>query len=377
MMKRTTFNLWAGLLSLSVAVPLNAQGDAEPVDEPNAAEEQAEQAEQAERQERAEQAERAIRELFNDFEPQGDDDPRQRLIEERDRLEELQRRLIEMQRDQQQPGNGLFDQVQEAVPVQLQPEPYTSPWSDRDRAEVIAALNDPAFAVRESAEAYLLTDNTLSQAVLADLLKQAQSPEQRQRLIRVAEHHVLRELRERDFGDANAAGGADAQDPRDPFAPNGLVRQRRPASIGYSYKPVLAHENPYVQLPGVAVIATMPGFPGHAYLRAGDIIVQIDGQGLSRRQQQHQITSWVRQRIAAHEAGDTIDFTILREGKAITLKMTCAQGLALDHMYTTDAFEAAARKAPYNKAWDQAREALTADLAQPKTLTPKPINPAE
>lgn len=327
----------------------------------------AEQAEEAQRRQALEQqAERAIRELFEDFQLQAEDDegieePRDRILQDRARLQEIQQRIIELQLDQRR-GPGLIQLQQAAEPVQLDAKAYANPFTDRARHDVVAALDHEAFSVRASAEAALLTDNTLSKAVIKELIEEAKSPEQRHRLLRVAEHHVMRELRERDFGPHNQ-----------PAEEGGIIpgrRASRPASVGYSYEPVMAHENPHAQLPGVRVIATMPGFPGHAHLRSGDIIVRIAGQGLNANQQHHDITNWVRWRISAHQAGDTMAFNLLRDGELLEIELVCAEGLALDHMYTTDAFETAARKEPYKRAWREARDELTEKLPKPKVLTP-------
>ncbi len=340
-MKSYTHLIVPGLLSAVFAWPSLGQAeDVEELQEPRVIDEQ------------------AILELFQDLNLQLDDqaDPEDQLLEKRQRLEELHRRVIEMQFD----GPVQLDQARAAEPMQLDAQPMVNPWAKRSRDEVLAGLDDAAFAVRESAEAFLLTDDSLSKAVLKQLIQQAKSPEQRQRLLRVAEHHILREMRERDFGEV----------PDDALIFPRQEDRKRPASVGYSYEPVLAHENPDADLPGVRVIATMPGFPGHAHLRRGDIIVQINGQGLSNHHREHDITNWVRWQIASREAGDTIDFTLLRGGKLLAVKMVCAEGIALDHMYTTDAFESAARKGGYQREWEEAYQELAAEMPKPKTLTP-------
>jgi len=325
-----------------------------------------------------EQIDRAVKELFQDIqlqeleveaEAQAEDepeDPRDQIIRDREREEAFKKRLLQLQLDQQR--GEVIRLERAAEPIQLDAEPYVDPWADRARADIVAALDHADYAVRESAETALLMDNTLTQAALKALIQAAQSPEQRKRLLRVAEHHVLRELRDRDFGDLQHQ---DEKAREGRFQPAG-----RSAAVGYSYEPVMAQENPYADLPGVRVIATMPGFPGHAYLKRGDIIVQINGQGLSRHHREHDITNWVRWQISTRAAGDTISFTVLRGGELLAIELVCAQGQALDHMYTTDAFEAAARKQPYRKAWQQAREDLMAVMPEPKTLTPKVIDAA-
>jgi hypothetical protein len=314
------------------------------------------------------QQQRVIAELFRDLKLQEIDedenplDQLDELQEQRRRVEEIQRRVLELQFEE-----PLRLRVNDAAePVQLDAKPAVSPWADRSRSDVIAGLNDPSFAVRESATAYLLTDDTLTKDAIKALMREAKSPEQRQRLLRVAEHHVMRELRVRDFADGKRPDAADD---------GAFIIGRganRPASVGYSYEPVLAHDNPQAKLPGVRVIATMPGFPGHAHLRRGDIIVQINGQGLSTHHREHDITNWVRWQIASRQAGDTIDFTVLRGGELVAIRMICAEGVALDYMYTTDAFETASRKEPYRRAWREAREELVSAMPKPKTLTPVP-----
>lgn len=341
--------IFSGFLSLAIVCPAVGQAGEDPL-EPQL-------------------DEQTIQELFQDLPLQIDDeaDPRDRIQQQIDQLKAIEHRLIRVELQQQ--GNGFAPFDRPAEPAELEAQVYVNPWSKQPRDKVVAALGHEDFAERESALAFLLTDETLSKEVLKQFIQQAKSPEQGQRLIRVAEHHVLRELRERDFG-PNAHRAEDFD-----IAPG--FANRRPAAVGYSYEPVMAHENPYANLPGVRVIATMPGFPGHAYLRRGDIIVRIAGHSPSLRQQRHEVTNWVSWCIRAQEAGDPIDFTFLRDGQMLTVKLTCAEGAALDHMYTTDAFEAAARKQPYKKTWEQVREELLNLMPQPKTLTPKVFDPAE
>ncbi|MGB0768518.1 MAG: hypothetical protein ACPGYV_12510, partial [Phycisphaeraceae bacterium] len=116
------------------------------------------------------QAEQAIRELFKDFDLQLEDldDPDNRLREQRERLEALQRRIL-IQRRERQVNPELFEQQIAAQPDTIAAEPLVSPWSERSRDEAVDALDDPSFEVRESAEDYLLTDDTLGRAALAAL----------------------------------------------------------------------------------------------------------------------------------------------------------------------------------------------------------------
>ncbi|MEO0476853.1 MAG: PDZ domain-containing protein, partial [Planctomycetota bacterium] len=309
--------------------------------------------------------EQAIIELFQDLQLQDDvgDDPRDQIEQQRRQIEEIRRQLAGLQVD----GPVRIEPGFPGEEVDLNAKPIDNPWANRPRAEVIAGLDHAEFAVRESAEAHLLTDNTLGRAALETLIKEAKSPEQRQRLLRLAEHHVLRELRERDFGlGAEQPADVDLQEPN----VFGGRAAARPAAVGYSYDPVLARDNPQAELPGVEVIATMPGFPGHAHLRTGDIIVQINGQSLSIHHREHDITNWVRWQISSKQAGEKISFTVLRNGELLAIDMICAEGKALDHMYSTNAFAAASRREPYRSAWLDARDELAALMPKAKALTP-------
>lgn len=240
------------------------------------------------------------------------------------------------------------------VPVAAPPK---DPLAKLSRQEVVALLDHAEHAKREQALDNLLKDNTIDQQALRQLLGDSKPGEQRHRLIKLAEHHVLREIREQAF--ANQAQEVDE-----------VFNRRESAAVGFSYAPVLASENPWADVPGVSVIATMPGFPGHAYLKPGDIITAIDGQSAVNRAQHQQITSWMSWRIAVHSPGDRISFNLLRDGKAITVSLVCAQSSALDKMYSTDGLKAAARSGPYERSWQQAREAITQGLSKPVRLEP-------
>ena len=286
----------------------------------------------------------------------------------RDQISLLNRHLQEVRRPefrlQFDEPHIVFGRGARGEPAEIDAKPIVNPWAARPREQAIAGLNDADFSVRESAEAHLLRDNTLDKAALKRLIKDANSPEQRQRLLRIAEHHMLREMRERDFGP-----GADQ--PGD-FEPDLFGRrQARSAAVGYSYEPVLAQDNPQARLPGVEVITTMPGFPGHAHLRRGDIVVQINGQGLPIHTHDDDITRWVQWQINSKQAGEQISFTVLRNGELLAIDMVCAEGRALDQMYSSNALAASYRRLqPYRSEWLDVRDELAAEMPKPKTLTP-------
>lgn len=215
------------------------------------------------------------------------------------------------------------------------------------RDQVVALLDDESFNVRQAAEARLLADDTLDPAALKKLIAQAKSAEQRYRLLRVAEHHVLREVRLREFGD-----------------------QPQRAAIGFSYQPVLPADNPELTAPAVTVTATMPGFPGHAYLRPGDMVLAINGNAPRGIQHRDLVTTWLSDNIRFHRPGDTVTLTVRRDGTTFDLDVPCGHGNALDQMYTTNGKDAAFRERPYEETWQAARAKLVEGLPEPESLTP-------
>lgn len=350
------------LLAFGVALPASAQGQAPPPDAPPDP--------PPIEHDDLERIRRVLDERMRQRELRG----------ERDEIEEqLQRLLIERQIElgAQLGGDDLIEvqdgvvlQVKDGVVVRrpraqviggpgLEARAYADPLADRPRDEVVAMLGDDDFAVREQAEAHLRMDNTLDRAALRPLIAGATSDEQRYRLIRVAEHHVMRDVRERLFGERAIDDEL-----------NG-IRRRQGASIGFSYSPFLGDENPVTQTPGVMVTATMPGFPGHAYLRVGDRVIAINGQTARGIRHRELITSWISNRIGFHQPGDTIKLTVLREGQTLEVSIPCAQGRALSLMYVSNGLDPAFRQGEYTQMWLEARAELVEGVAPAKVLTPK------
>lgn len=233
---------------------------------------------------------------------------------------------------------------------------YIDPHADQTRDQVIALLDHQDYAMRQSAEAHLLTDNTLDRGTLRQLVTQSKSDEQRFRLIRVAEHHIMRIEREASFG-------GDQPVIVDRF--NRVIPAA--GAIGFSYMPELTQPHPLTGTPGVVVTATMPGFPGHAHLRPGDLVVAIDG----RTARPHtNVTSWLSDTIGSHAPGEDITVTIVRDEQLVRLHIACAQAQALGEMYTSNGRDAAFRERPYSDIWRNAQQQLTQDLPKPKALVP-------
>lgn len=297
--------------------------------------------------------------------PGPDEQPEQQR-DDVDEIEEQIRRLLAQRQaevDAQERAQAWRDGAIKIRGKWVKVEAYTDPLADKDRAEVVALLNAPSFEQREQAETHLLADDTLDREALRGLIQGAKTDEQRHRLLRVAEHHVMREVREREFGQAKPEL-VDELDGPIRFEP------RESAAIGFSYMPMLAEDSQQTDLPAVTVTATMPGFPGHALLRPGDLVVAVNGQNARDIRHRELITSWMSRRIGFQSAGDTIVLTVIRGDRALDIKIVCAEGRALDAMYSSNGRDAAFRERPYAEKWLNAREELAAGLPAPKVLKP-------
>lgn len=221
---------------------------------------------------------------------------------------------------------------------------------DTPTPELVALLADKNFATREAAMTELLQDTTLDEPAIRALLLQAKSPEQRQRLISLAQHHLVRVLRE----------GFENQRPGDR------------AAVGFSHRPIPPDQNPYADRGASVITNTMPGFPGFVYLRPGDIILQINGRPCPYRSED-QIQDWVAVAITANPAGAPTTLTIGRGGREIELTFEASSISALSAFYITTSGRANL-KGEYDRVWLAARERLLADLPDVEALVPQDSN---
>jgi len=238
------------------------------------------------------------------------------------------------------------------------------PLAGLSREQLVVLLDDADFEVREDAERRLIADDTLDQPALRELLLGAQSDEQRHRLIRVAEHHVLRFFRQRDFGAHTL-----------PAVDGGVVIRPQPrgsASIGYTYDTLTADQNPLANRPGIYVAATMPGFPANQHLRPGDVIISIGSRPVPVSQDAAGVINWINFVIGSYQPGDTMTMSVMRGSQTLNLAITCAQRAALEQMYTSDAFKAPVLAETYDRQWQTALEQLTQGLPQRPVLTLAP-----
>jgi hypothetical protein len=247
----------------------------------------------------------------------------------------------------------------EPEPPDVQPEPQpVEAVPAPTREELVERLADPEYAVRAAATAALLRDNTLDEPALRAMLElpTARDPERRRRLMIVAEHHLMRTIIHA-WTEENTPIGA-----------------RASAAVGFSYNPLLPDKNPYGEDAGLIILATMPGFPGYAYLRPGDVVLSIDGK-TTRVGTIESVRRWVRSAIGAHLDGGTVRMTIQRGEDTLELAMPCTGIDALNEMYTTTGDGSTIRRAHAQRTLDDALARLTAGLPDPEEALPAPAAP--
>lgn len=248
--------------------------------------------------------------------------------------------------------------LQPAAPAEAGQDPEAGqadePMQDPPtRAELIEQLADPDYEQRESATVMLMRDASLDEPTLRQLLTENEHPERRRRLIRIAEHHVMRSVLE---AATRALVGPD--DPPDA------------AAVGFSYNPILPEHNPHAATAGLMVLATMPGFPGHAWLYPGDVILAIDGK-TTRVANVQSIRRWVGDAISTHRDGDRVHLSVFRAGETLELDIPCVSIRVLNEVYVTTGLGNTVRRANYQQPLDAALARLTEGLPEPQPLTPE------
>ncbi|MFI4859271.1 MAG: PDZ domain-containing protein [Phycisphaerales bacterium JB063] len=223
---------------------------------------------------------------------------------------------------------------------------------EQTAAQWVEQLGDAEYRLRAEASAALMRDNTLDEDKIRGWLLADNDPERRRRLLAIAEHHIMRALIASMLQDLREG---------DPLPDRGAV--------GFSYDPLLPDNNPHGPGAGLIVLATMPGFPGHAYLQTGDIILAIDGRS-TRSATVTSVRSWVQLEIGRNSEGDTISLTVYREGETFDVQVPCGSITALNEVYTTTGVGDTSRRDSYQEPLDEAMARLTQGLPDPEPLTP-------
>lgn len=177
-----------------------------------------------------------------------------------------------------------------------------------DAEQVLAALDSPDYRQRQDQTLALLADDAIELDDLAELFARARSVEQRHRLLGVARHHVLRQRREQVFDRPDRG------------------------SLGISHRTLGVDELPEHEGhdgAAVEILFTLPGFPAHGRLEAGDRVIALGGEPLPRDFTAEDF----RNRIVNFRSGDELQLTIERQGEQLTRTVPLASAQALGAMY--------------------------------------------
>ena len=194
-----------------------------------------------------------------------------------------------------------------------------------DESVLLARLGNSQFVVRQEATETLLRDEGLTLDAIGDLYRRAPGEEQRQRLLAVARHHMLRQIAVTHFHDGKKGG------------------------IGITLTAaVTASDSSDLRQPGVRVTGVLAGFPGYAHLRTGDVILLLDRAPVADAK------SFGAQ-VQRKRPGEPVNLTVLRDGKRVAVRFNLFHVGAMQKMYNP---QFTRLRTPYSNAWRQTRLSL-------------------
>lgn len=205
---------------------------------------------------------------------------------------------------------------------------------------VLYDLGSDDFTVRRRATEQLLADEQLDEEKIAQLYAKAHLPEQRHRLLAVARHHAVGQMRRQMFDDKGIA------------------------AIGVRHTAFSAGQFPELEQAGLIVVETFPGFPGHVYLRRGDVILQIDGRRFPADLSADKTAQLFVHLVQEHQAGELASLVVQRDGRMVTIQLQLASLNALRAMYK----DAQNLQQPFLAKWLSVRQKLVGQQGQEPTL---------
>lgn len=205
---------------------------------------------------------------------------------------------------------------------------------------VIEGLSDQDYEVRRAATELLLLDESLTTPQLAAWYALADQPEAQQRLIIVARHHFLRELRLERFPTAGPGSIGVVQSIQvAPIKPNADGRED-----GVNARP------PARPSTFALVTRVLDGFPASGRLRPLDRVVAVDGKLLGGPGNNQRFEDLMRR----YQANQPITLTVERDNETVDVVIQLANGNALGNMY---AFPEFGLTADFDRAWVQYQQA--------------------
>jgi len=212
-------------------------------------------------------------------------------------------------------------------------------------------LNSPTYALRQATTQELMQLQSLTDQQLNDLYRQAQSPEQQYRLRQIAMHHCLRQWISKQ------------------------IYKDRASSIGVRFHALKPDPEIATQPAGIMVDATLPGFPAHEYLQAGDLITEINTLKLTAKITNIDLSKVFPTVIKQLSAGTQITLKIIREGQPLQVQFPTAPALSLKDLYAQKQImkQSMSQLTPFaSKLWYDRLQAL---ISKPKQPEPHKKNP--
>lgn len=235
--------------------------------------------------------------------------------------------------------------------------------ADTDLRADVGLLASHDYGSREDAMQRLMVATDVTRDELAKIYADATVPEIRHRLRRVAEHHTIREAWQ-------------TRVPLEGPGSLGVVLQVFEAAISIPEDETI--EAPQAMQPGAfpliepravatrvygsRVLRTLPGFPAHAHLQIGDLIVGVDDKfiPISPEVNPPLANDLIRRLITEQPAGTAIKLVIVRNGKWIRVPVTLASYKALEYVYPQAAM--GPRLQGPEIPWEQIRDAMFPDV---------------
>jgi len=200
-----------------------------------------------------------------------------------------------------------------------------------DRLQTLERLADPDYTLRQTATHQLLTDPTLTDDDLIELVRLADLPEQRHRLTLIARHRLIDRLtHQRDDG-------------------------RSRGCLGLTHHGVAADQTPFDAAAAVRVVSTYPGLPAYAHLQPGDLILAVNGQPLTDKAGPNAATQALVQTIQQMKCGDPVELAIVRDGerKTVEFRLSSLSVLRAIHQQGVSPFEDQWRALHQQLLWQQ------------------------
>jgi hypothetical protein len=226
---------------------------------------------------------------------------------------------------------------------------------------ILGELANESYETRQRATQALLADDGLTVDDLKRLYAASTLPEQRHRLLDAAQHHFVRSLIE-------------AQ-----FPPTGEAVGSLGISLLKSVGPTETPEGPDAGRTAARIGLTYPGFPAYVWLRAGDLIVAVNGATLPTTDDPDTVQRRFIELVQKNKAGQSIKLTVYREGQRLEVSVKLAPYKALQVFYE----QAELSLMPNIAArWDGLRRQIVATHPDEKAIIPNldkvsPVSPPE